>query len=609
MKRRILGLVLGVCFCSCLLAATTVEEIKNAVQSGDLPRLRALVEKDPALLGIKDDQGRTLLHLAAVAGHLEMVRWLIGRGVEVDARTAQMSTPLMHASLAGKTDIVRLLLARGADIGARDSYQRTVFILVARERGDTNMARILLDAGADINAADRWNDTALSLAAWRGFRGLVSLLLERSAKLPDEPDQRQQVFILAVGNGLDQLFDKLLETGVDLSAKDGLGGSILHAAADGGSENILNALLARKFDVNGKDRNGWTPLHRAAERGRVKAAALLIDRGAKLNERTLAGETPYNLATAENNAEVAALLKSKNAEQGPPAFPRLQGEYLGQKKPGSQPELFAPGIVSSRFGMHCTAAFSPDGSEVYWNLMVEPRTPGYSISRLLVSRLQAGRWSYPQIAPFTDAERDADVPFFAPDGKRLYFMSRRPMPPGTESSGEHIWYMERQNLGWSEARPVDDTVNRFPHHWQFSVDKDYNLYFSTTVTGGLGGNDIYFSKFANGRYEEPRNLGAPVNTAAREEMPFIAPDGSYLLFAREMDLWVSFRRSDDTWGEAVNLGPEINSPAIDICPLLSADGKTLFFLSQRGGESHTWWVEARFIEAMKSQRYEQNPVK
>ncbi len=103
--------------------------------------------------------------------------------------------------------------------------------------------------------------------------------------------------------------------------------------------------------------------------------------------------------------------------------------------------------------------------------MVEPRTPGYSVSRLLVSRQQDGRWGYPRIAPFTGEGRDGDVPFFSPDGKRLYFMSRRPLPPADESSGEHIWYMARQGDGWAEARPVDDAVNRLPHHWQFSVDR------------------------------------------------------------------------------------------------------------------------------------------
>ncbi|MCX6555803.1 MAG: ankyrin repeat domain-containing protein [Candidatus Aminicenantes bacterium] len=579
--------------------ASLGEEIKNIVLTSDLPRLQALLAKDPALLKARDTQGRTPLHLAAAAGHLEMVRWLIGRGAEVDARTLQMSTPLMHASLAGKTDTVRLLIAKGADLGARDSYQRTAFILVGRDTGDAVMAGTLLDNGADINAADRWNDTALSLAAWRGFSGLVDLLLERGARLPVDPSQKQLVFTQAIANGLDRLFNRILATGVDLSAKDGLGGSLLHAAADGGSEHILKALIGEKLDLNGKDRNGWTPLHRAAERGWIGAATLLVEHGVPLNERTLAGETPYNLAVAENNAAVVDLLRAKGADQSAPAFPVLQGEYLGQKKPGSQPELFAPGIVSSRFGLHCPAVFSPDGREVYWSLMIDPRAGGYSSGRLLVSRLQDGRWTYPQIAPFTGENRDADVPFFSPDNKRLYFMSRRPLPGAGKASGEHIWFMERQGDGWSEARPVDTTVNDLPHHWQFSVDKDCNLYFSTTIAGGQGKNDLYCSKYVAGHYQAPKNLGAPVNTAGGEEMPFIAPDGSYLLFAREFDLFVSFRTGDGSWSVPVSLGPEINSEDMDLCPIVSADGKYLFFLSRRGGESHTWWVSAEIITGMK----------
>jgi len=362
----------------------------------------------------------------------------------------------------------------------------------------------------------------------------------------------------------------------------------------------MKILIEKKLDLNGRDRNGWTPLHRAAERGRLPAAALLLDHGCALNERTLAGETPYNLAMAEKNTEVVDLLKAKGADLSAAAFPVLQGEYLGQKKPGSQPELFAPGIVSSRFGLHCPAIFSPDGRQVYWSLMIAPRAGGYSTDRLLVSRLQDGRWTYPQIAPFTGEGRGADVPFFTPDGKRLYFMSRRPLPETEQPSGEHIWFMERQGDGWTEARPVDDAVNSLPHHWQFSLDKDYNLYFSTTTAGGQGKNDIYCSKYIDGHYQAPRNLGAPVNTASMEEMPFIAPDGSYLLFARDFDLYASFRDKDGSWTEPASLGPGINSPAIDICPVVSADGKYLFFLSQRGGESHNWWVEAKAIENLRA---------
>jgi Tol biopolymer transport system component len=41
--------------------------------------------------------------------------------------------------------------------------------------------------------------------------------------------------------------------------------------------------------------------------------------------------------------------------------------------------------------------------------------------------------------------------------------------------------------------------------------------------------------------------------------------------------------------------------SIDICPGLSPDGKYLFFISQRGGESHAWWVDAGFIDLLKKE--------
>lgn len=577
------------------LAPGSGEATLRAVRAGDLPSLQALAGKDPAVLAFRDGQGRTLLHGAAAYGHVEMARWLIERGNMVNAVTVEMITPLMQAAMAGQTEAARLLIAKGANLEARNSKGRTALILVGREQGGVEMARLLLDAGADIDAGDGSRDTALTLAAWRGFSGLVDLLLDRGAALPANEEQKLQLFSYSLAKGLDKLFDRLLAAGVDPSRKDSLQGNALHAAADGGSMHILEKLLGQSFDVNLRDRNGWTPLHRACERGQARAAALLIERGARLNERTLAGETPFNLALGEGNEEAVSLLKAKGADQGPPAFPALTGPYLGQKSPGAAREPFAVGIVNGRFGLHCAPVFSPDGREAYWNLMVNPRASGYSIPRLLVSRLRDGRWTYPQVAPFTGEGRDGDVPCFTPDGKRLYFMSRRLMPGEAQPTGEHIWFMERERDGWSEPRPVDETVNRFPLHWQFAVDKDYNLYIHANVSGGLGESDLYFAKYAGGRYLEPVNLGAPLNTPGSEETPGIAPDGGYLLFQRDLDLYASFRRPDGSWGEPVNLGPGVNSPGPELCPQVTADGKYLFFLSQW----NACWVSTDVIEKLR----------
>jgi ankyrin repeat protein len=66
---------------------------------------------------------------------------------------------------------------------------KKLLVLCARERGEAGTARLLLDAGADVNAADKFGDTAIGLAAWRGKREVVDLLLARGAKVPAEGDR------------------------------------------------------------------------------------------------------------------------------------------------------------------------------------------------------------------------------------------------------------------------------------------------------------------------------------------------------------------------------------------------------------------------------------
>jgi hypothetical protein len=64
------------------------------------------------------------------------------------------------------------------------------------------------------------------------------------------------------------------------------------------------------------------------------------------------------------------------------------------------------------------------------------------------------------------------------------------------------------------------------------------------------------------------------------------------------------RSTGGAWSEPVKLGPEVNSPSIELCPIVTADGKYLFFLSQRDGESHAYWVRADFIDKMRPIRAE-----
>ena len=591
MKKKI-GIVLMI------LAAAGLarpQEIFDVLRKGDVQAVKAMIEISPQLVDARDGGGATPLHSASYGTDPSLLRFLIDKGAKLEVADAEGRTPLHCAVMNDRRDVAAALLERGAAFEARDDYQRTALILCARERGQAATGRLLIEAGADVNAKDKFGSDALELAAWRGKADFVDLLLEKGAQVPESGERWQMGLSVAASQGLNKLFRRLIEGKPDSTVLSS-GPSLLHDAAAGGSAEIVGLLLDKGYDSVRADRFGWTPLHYAARDGRTDAARMLIGKGAPLNARTIMGQTAYNVAVERKMEAAAGLLAEKGADRSDIRFPVLEGDYLGQRPPEGGSELFGLGIISSIWGLHSTAVFSPDGNEVFWAPMETFPGELYSKGGLLMMRRDKGRWTPPALAPFSGTGFGDDVPFFSADGKRIHFISRRPLPGETESGTEKIWYADRAPSGWSEPRPMDPNVNSIDKHWEFSLDRKGNVYFAGRAPDSLGMSDIYWARFSGGKYERPVNVGAPINSAAVEDTPFIAPDGSYLIFERQYDLWVSFRGKDGVWGPPVNLGPEVNSPSIELCPIVTSDGKYLFFLSQRDGESHAYWVNASVVE-------------
>ena len=619
MKRTALLLVILAAACLGASAAP----IHDAAKGKDLGRLRELLDKDPALLNLRDENGKTPLLWACRGESPETVAFLLGRGADVtlsddggftplhassarddvasmrlllekgsdpNARDLEGRSPLNLAAASGALSAVRLLIENKADLESRDSRGRTPLITAARERGGVAEVKALLDAGANMEAVDKGEDSALVLAAWRGKADVVDLLLDRGAQTPATGPVGETLLNFAVTRGLERLFSVLVQKGADLSVRTD-GNTLLQIGAAGGSLPILRVLVDRGQDVNASDANGWRPLHFAADLGRAAVVEFLLTKGADVNARTLMGQSAYTIASENDDAEMTALLAAKGADHGPPRFPALKGPYLGQKAPGRNPELFAGGIVSARYHLHSCIAFSPDGKEALWSLMIPARGSGYGSGRTLVSRLEGGRWTYPKRAAFRGVELD-DVPTYSPGGKKLYDMADRPLPGGPETGMEHIWVWERRGTEWANPRPAPGALSEVPLHWQFGVDRNENLYISTNIAGGKGGGDLYLSRFREGRYLEPENLGDGVNTSAEEFTPFVSADGRVLLFSRDGELYASFLGKDGKWQLARPLGGGVNTSAFELCPVLSPDGKYLFFLRNWA----VYWVDAAVVE-------------
>lgn len=254
-----------------------------------------------------------------------------------------------------------------------------------------------------------------------------------------------------------------------------------------------------------------------------------------------------------------------------------------------EPRLFTPGVVSTR-DYERGGTFTPDGRDYYF---VKRAAETY-FAAICVSHYSHGRWSAPEVAPFSGQHSDLD-PFITPDGSRLFFASSRPVD-GKPRADFDIWFMEKTPEDWGEPQHLPEPINTTANENYATVTRDGALYFGSSRAGGKGSYDIYRARFVNGSYGEPENLGDAVNTEFSEIHPFVAPDESYLVFvsigrADEIvgdgnryprgDLYASFRRGG-AWRAAKHLGRGVNTAASEFCPNVSPDGRYLFFTSERG---------------------------
>lgn len=584
--------------------------ILQAIRRGDETEVLRHLAEDPEVVHATDDRNRSPLHVAAGAGQAGIVGLLLDRGADPNLQDHDGHSPLHWAGMYGRDAALQVLLDHGVELELRDDYGRTALLLVARESGSVAAARALLEHGADPDALDRFGASSLNLAAWRGFEDVVDALLDHGASLDAGGSRASVLPEYAAQGGLERLFRALADAGADFGSRTENGGSLLHAAAEGGSEEIVGILLDRGFDVGERDRYGWSPLHYAAQRGREAVSELLISRGADVNAVSVGGHTPLSVTGTYGKEAVARFLESHGARRRAGGPPPRAGPWMGEEPPGPEPKVFALDLVSSNRFEHGTVTFSPDGKEAFWESSFMPNETGYSQGRILTSRLEDGRWTPPEFAPFSPGWRiNDDVPFFHPNGDALYFDSSRPDQGEDDEFRERLWVVRKTATGWGEPELLQGGPNTMGLHWQFSVAANGNLYFGSDDPGGVGAGDVWVSRWVGGAYLPPENLGPVVNTPASEDSPFIAPDESYLLFTAMdrpdsmggTDLYISFRTPDGGWTEPMNLGPPINTASNDLCPQVSPDGRFLFWNSHAGGNADVYWVDAGFLETLREE--------
>lgn len=207
------------------------------------------------------------------------------------------------------------------------------------------------------------------------------------------------------------------------------------------------------------------------------------------------------------------------------------------------------------------------------------------IEEIYISYNNAGTWAEPKVIPIASDYNVGTAGISADGQKMLVFM-------GGVSDPGSLYQISKSGDSWGKPSLITPTLNtpRFVESTASITPDGKTIYFASDRAGGLGGMDIYRTTLQpNGAWSAPVNLGAPVNTKANEDAPFIHPDQKTLFFTSDghntmggRDIFVA-KMVKDKWTSPENMGYPVNTTANDNYFTLIADGTRGYFSSDRKG--------------------------
>ena len=142
----------------------SVKAFREAVWDGDPTVVKLFVESGMSVHTAVSQYGFMALSAAARYGHLSVVRYLVGQGLDVNATENDGTTALHSAAWKGHLSVVRYLVEQGADVKAKNNDSWTALHEAAMS-GHLSVVKYLVGQGADVNATHDSGSTALIMAA------------------------------------------------------------------------------------------------------------------------------------------------------------------------------------------------------------------------------------------------------------------------------------------------------------------------------------------------------------------------------------------------------------------------------------------------------------
>nr|CAB3267275.1 transient receptor potential cation channel subfamily A member 1 homolog [Phallusia mammillata] len=297
--------------------------------------IKSFLDKTPNV-DFTDKSGHTLFHYTAFAGYVACAELLINKlkqpvrlgeaeddvhnlsvvKKQLNMRDNDGGSPLHYAAKEGHLEMCRFLIQNGADINSCDKKGKTALHqAVSKEDSDneassTQVVKYLLEKEAHFDMKDELGRTPFYYAALNDYVTCTKLLIEamRQTERADGADN-------------DPSKPSLLDEQLNITNEKGC--SLLHLASDNKQLDMCELLVENGAAINLLAKDGTTPFYRLVKgvvprdsykKHHMKILKLMLQFGANVDAKSKFAVTPLHMACANSNEEIVRMLLQWKAD-------------------------------------------------------------------------------------------------------------------------------------------------------------------------------------------------------------------------------------------------------------------------------------------------------